>query len=103
MANSNLTYWCAQAGLDLADEAYHRVEGFYGELLSSVMYGRWAKAYRTFYGLPGDADPFDISRAGMAGQQGELVSLKSNHAGSLMRHSVALVSQTVPEFEPIPT
>src|SRR4051812_11423323 len=103
MGNSTQTYWCAKSGLDLADEAFRRVRTFYSELLNSVMYARWTKAYRTFYGLPGDADPWDISKAGVTGQQGELVSIKVNHAGSLAKMQTALVSQTVPDFEPIPT
>src|SRR5947209_9952423 len=101
--SNDLTYWAAKSGLDLADEAYRRVTKFYDQLLVSVMYARWSKAYRTFFGLPGTEDPFHISRAGVTGKEGELVSIKINHAGNLARHSVALVSQTVPEFDPIPT
>src|SRR5258706_16469681 len=97
------TYWAAKSGLDLAEEAYRRVQKFYEQLLLSVMYARWSKAYRVFFGLPGTSDPFDISRAGVTGTEGELVTIKVNHAGNLARHAVSLVSQTVPEFDPIPT
>src|SRR5216683_2942671 len=95
-------YWCAKSGLDLAEEAYRRVRRFYTELPTTVYYKRWTRAYKTFYGLSGLEDPFDISQAGVAGQ-GDLTSIKINHAGSIARRMIALVSQTVPEFEPIPT
>src|SRR6267143_5545741 len=96
-------YWAAESGLDLADEAYRRVRRFYTELPTTTMYSRWTRAYKTFYGLAGIDDPFDISQAGVAGTQGELTSIKINHAGSIARRMIALVSQTVPEFEPVPT
>lgn len=101
--NESLQYWASLSGLDLAEAAAEKVDRFYNELANSTMYRRWQKAYRTFYGLPGQDDPFDISRVGVTGKQGELVSLKLNHAGSLAQHTVSLVSQTVPEFECVPT
>lgn len=96
------TYWASKSGLDLAAEADRRVERFYGGLQNSFMYKRWCRAYRIYYGLAGQEDPFDISKAGQAGDRDQLTSIKINHAGSLARNSIALISQTVPEFEPIP-
>lgn len=97
------TYWASKSGLDLADECFRRVERYYNNLQNSFMYQRWARSYRIFYGLSGQEDPFDISKAGQAGDQGQLTSIKVNHSGNLARHSISLISQTVPDFEPIPT
>jgi hypothetical protein len=99
MSPDNNVYWASKSGLDLAEAAADKVDRFYDNLLTSVMYRRWQRAYRTFHGLPGGGDPFDISRVGQTGKEGELVSIKLNHAGSLAQHTVSLVSQTVPEFE----
>lgn len=96
-------YWASKSGLDLAAEADKRVTAYYEGLPQSVMYRRWTRAYRIFYGLSGEEDPFDISRAGVAGDRGQLTSIKVNHAGNLARHSISLISSSVPEFEPIPT
>lgn len=98
----DLTYWASKSGLDLADEGFRRVERYYNNLQNSFMYRRWTRAYRIYYGLAGQEDPFDISKAGQAGDQGQLTSIKVNHCGNLARHSIALISQTVPDFEPIP-
>jgi hypothetical protein len=101
-ANPLDNYWCAKSGLDLAAAAQKRVDKFYNDLPNTVMWRRWTKAYKTVYGLSGIGDPFDVSRANVTGDDGELVALKVNHAGSLNKRAVGLVSQTVPEFEPIP-
>lgn len=103
MPRSTEKYWASKSGLDLAEEADRRVDAYYSGLQNSVMYKRWSLGYRVFYGLAGEGDPFDISKAGIAGDAGQLTSIKVNHAGNLARHSVAIISQTVPDFEPIPT
>jgi hypothetical protein len=102
MPDQSDVYWCAKDNLDLASEAWARVKDFYTWLPSSTMYARWTRAYRVFYGLAGEEDPFDISKAGSTGQSGELTSIKINHAGSLTRRWVSLISNSIPEFAPIP-
>jgi hypothetical protein len=96
------TYWAAQDDLELAKEAYKRVRRYYADLPNTTMFKRWAKAYRVYYGLAGEEDPFDIYSAMQTGDQGQLVGIKMNHAGSVGRRAVALVSQTVPDFDIIP-
>jgi hypothetical protein len=103
VADPKRVYWASKSGLDLAADADRRVERYYNGLERSAMYQRWSRAYRVYYGLAGQEDPFDISKAGQAGDRGQLTSIKINHAGSLARQTIALISQTVPDFEPIPT
>jgi hypothetical protein len=98
----DLRYWASE-GLDLAREAYSRVRRYYNDLPTTVMFKRWSKAYRNYYGLAGEEDPFDISRAMQTGDKGQLTSIKLNHIGSLGRRAVALVSQTVPDWDIIPS
>jgi hypothetical protein len=95
-------YWCAKQGLDLASASMDRVKRFYSQLVETVMWRRWVKAYRIVYGLSGLEDPHDVSRAASAGAEGELVAAKINHVGSIKRRALSLVSQTVPDFEPVP-
>src|SRR6266850_995244 len=95
-------YWASLSGLDLAKEAFARVRRYYTDLPSTTMYRRWTKSYRTYYGLAGEEDPFDISKAMMTGDRGQLTSIKLNHVGSLGRRAVALVSQTVPDWDIVP-
>lgn len=95
-------YWAALSGFRLAEEAEKRARKYFTEIRQTVMYARWTKAYRTVYGLAGDKDPFDVARAYSTGEKDELTAIKVNHAGSLLQRTVALVSQTVPEFEPVP-
>lgn len=95
-------YWAAEQELGLATEAYARVRRYYTDLPTTVMFKRWSKAYRNYYGLAGEEDPFDISRAMQTGDKGQLTSIKLNHIGSLGRRAVALVSQTVPDWDIIP-
>ncbi|MHB8682821.1 MAG: hypothetical protein ACYC9X_00665 [Dehalococcoidia bacterium] len=97
-------YWPTLEGADLAEAAYRRVEHYYNGLLSnSIMYQRWVNAYRVFYGLSGLDDPFDISRAGIAGDRDQLTSVKINHAGTLARQKTALISQTIPDLDATPS
>lgn len=98
----NDSYFAAKSGLDLAQSCYERVTTFYKDLPRRVMYKRWGKAYRTYYGLSGQEDPFDVSSPAVAGDEGQLTSIRVNHAGSIMRRQTAMISQTVPDFEPIP-
>jgi hypothetical protein len=98
----DLRYWASEQGLDLAREAYSRVRRYYNDLPTTVPFKRWSKAYRNYYGLAGEEDPFDISRAMQTGDKGQLTSIKLNHIGSLGRRAVALVSQTVPDWDIIP-
>jgi hypothetical protein len=102
MSNDDV-YWPSLDGLDLAEAAYRRVVRFYTSLTeNSVMYRRWGHAYRAFYGIAGDSDPFDVSKAGLAGDRDQLTAVKINHAGSLARQKIALVSQTIPDFDATP-
>lgn len=96
------TYWAAKHGLDLATEAMDRVKDYYSALPRLIMYQRWAKARRTYYGLSGQEDPFDISRPGVAGDEGQLTSIRVNYAGAIMRRQIGSISQTVPEWDPVP-
>lgn len=95
-------YWASKNGLDLSREAFSRVRRYYVDLPQTIMYRRWTKAYRTYYGLAGEEDPFDIYKAMQTGDKGQLTSVKLNHVGSLGRRSVALVSQTVPDWDIVP-
>jgi hypothetical protein len=99
---SDSEYWATLQGVDLAKAAFDRVRRYYADLPLTVMFRRWSKAYRTYYGLAGEEDPFDISRAMQTGERGQLVSVKFNHCGSIGRRAVALVSQTVPDWDIVP-
>jgi hypothetical protein len=90
-------------GLDLALEVEQAVKRYYTDILKTVMWKRWVRSYKTVYGLAGMEDPFDISKAMSTGEEGELTSIKVNHSGSMLKRAVALVSQTVPDFEAVPT
>jgi hypothetical protein len=99
---SDSEYWATLQGIDLAKAAFDRVRRYYTDLPLTIMFRRWSKAYRTYYGLAGEEDPFDISRAMQTGERGQLVSVKFNHCGSIGRRAVALVSQTVPDWDIVP-
>jgi hypothetical protein len=94
-------YWCAKTGLEFAEAAYERVSRFYSNVFKTVMWERWVKGARVYYGLSGQDDPFDVSRIGVAGDSGQLASVRINQIGSIMRRAVSLIIQTIPEFQPI--
>lgn len=101
--STNDTYFAMKSGLELAAACHERVRDFYQHLVRRVMFKRWSKAYRTYYGLSGGEDPFDVSSPAVAGDEGQLTSIRVNHAGSIMRRQTAMITQVVPDFEPVPS
>ena len=97
------TYWAAAGGLELAKAIEDKARRYYTDIIQTTMYRRWVKGFKVYHGLAGMGDPFDVYAAQPAGEQGELTSVKINHAGSIARRAVSLIVQTVPEWDPVPT
>jgi hypothetical protein len=97
------TYWANEADLDLAREVWKRVRHFYRRLPQTLAYRRWVKGWAAFNGLPSFDNPFDVSEVGYSGQEGELVSVRTDDIGSLARHMLQIVTQTRPALDPVST
>jgi hypothetical protein len=66
------------------------------------MFSRWTKMYNSYYGLPGDFDPFDVTQVGQAGNQGRIATIRVPHLASIGKTMVRMTTENPPEFEPHP-
>lgn len=97
------TYFAELDGLELAEAAFKKVRDFYQVLPSTLMYRRWVKGYKQFYGLPTAEHPFDMVHVGADGQEGELSKVQVNHIGELGQRLLALAMANRPDWQAIAT
>lgn len=69
--------------VELARACMEKVDRFYTNLPQSRAYQRAKRIRQLYYGLPGEASPFDVSVVGVAGEAGELSQVHINRVHHL--------------------
>lgn len=88
-------YWAGREVGDMLREAFRRIDAYYNHVQTSGKLDLWRKSLAEYY-----AGEETGGESGTAGEQGEMVTIKVNHAHNIGEHVVTAVAGQPPTFVP---